>query len=113
MRQIFSRFWNLGKISGTDQAHKVVPLVRSVAERLILRVATPANAHRRAASQPKLLPGLIDNFKIAFDSYRTIIEERYLCSGHEFLRKLTCPLFCRLEFQDSEGSNEIQQSRIQ
>jgi hypothetical protein len=26
---------------------------------------------------------------------------------------LTCPLFCRLEFQDSEGSNEIQQSRIQ
>jgi hypothetical protein len=48
-----------------------------------------AEANDRATAESERLPFLIDNFEVAFDAQRTIVEDCNFRSGQESLRQIS------------------------
>jgi hypothetical protein len=52
-------------------------------------MAAAADGDRCPSAQPKLLALLVHDFKITFDAYGAVAEDRHFSSCHEFLRVIT------------------------
>lgn len=60
--------------------------VGPVAERRIGRMPTAAKGNGGAAAEAKYLALLIDNLKVPFHAKRSVAENGYFGTRHEFLR---------------------------
>jgi len=76
-------WFRLWQIAGDNLILESRPRVRTIAKRLVLRLAAAAQADYSASRQTERLTRRIADFKIAFNTHGTVVINRYFCSRHE------------------------------
>ena len=77
-----SEFWLGGReLAGDYRVLEAGPRMRAVAEGFVLRLAAAAKRDDRASGEAELLPGLIEDLKVAVDANHPVVHYRNFC-GH-------------------------------